>query len=336
MPRSGVVCHGDCDGIISAFIYIKHYLIDSWPRNVLMVFTQPWRAQIDSRKVGENLSEAVFLDLAISEEFVKYLKQLAGKVGRLVIIDHHMSSVEHIKSLSELSNVKVVWRKSSSCPRLMMEALRPHMNPYEEFLVDVADVCEGGEARSEEAARVADLIKLSIARNPGDLNYMKHLVNAMLNGKDLLSDSELLSRARIAKFLLKRLLKIMSERSLEVAGAKIVALDLSESRIYAGLLGIAATEFARMSRKDVVLIRREEGKVVVTVRTLNDRAYRICRELALKLKGRFGGHAEAASATLPDMELEKAMRSVSEVVKHVPREVRGSRMHRAKRASATD
>ncbi len=328
MPRSGVVCHGDCDGIISAFIYIKHYLMDSWPRNVSMVFTQPWRAQVDARKVGENLSEVVFLDLAVSEEFARYIKQLSGKVGRITIIDHHMSSDEHIKELSNIPNIKVVWRKSPSCPRLMKEVLKPHMNPYEEFLVDVADVCEGGEARSEDAAKVADLIKLSIARNPGDLDYMKHLVEAMLEGKDLLSDPELLSRAKIAKFLLWRLLKIMSERSLEVAATKIVALDLSESRIYAGLLGIAATEFARMSRKDVVLIRREEGKVVVTVRTLNDRAYRICRELASRLKGRFGGHAEAASATLPDMGLGEAMKLVSEVVKSVPREVRGSRVRR--------
>ncbi len=336
MPKSGVVCHGDCDGIISAFIYIKHYLIDSWPRNVSIVFTQPWRAQIDSRKVGSGLSEVAFLDLAISEEFAKYLSKLAGDVGRLVIIDHHMSSDEYIRVLQGRPNVKIVWRRSSSCPRLMKEVLKLHMNPYEEFLVDVADVCEGSEARSQDVAKLADLIKLSIARNPGDLTYMKHLVEAMLEGKDLLSDQELLSRARIAKFLLRRLLKIMSERSLEAAGTKVVALDLSESRIYAGLLGIAATEFARMSRKDVVLIRREEGKVVVTVRTLNDRAYRICKELAVRLGGRFGGHAEAASATLPDMSLSDAMREVSEVVRRVPREVRAARMRGIKGGSAAD
>ncbi|MCD6324318.1 MAG: hypothetical protein J7L55_04330, partial [Desulfurococcales archaeon] len=66
MKKSGVVCHGDCDGIISAYLYIKHYLMDSWPSHITLVFTQPWRAHIDSRKIGVDLREAVFLDLAIN------------------------------------------------------------------------------------------------------------------------------------------------------------------------------------------------------------------------------------------------------------------------------
>lgn len=326
MKNSGVVCHGDCDGVISAFLYIKHYLLDSWPKKIKIVFTQPWRAHVDARKIGEDLNEAAFLDLAVNRELAEFLKNLTGKVNRLVVIDHHISSSEFLRDLSTIQNVKAIWRKSSSCPRLMMESLKPSMNPYEKFLVEVADVCEGGDTKNEEVARVADLIKLSIARDPGDLNYMAYLVDVMLKGKELSSDPEISGRAKIAKFLLKRLLKIMSERALEVVSTKIVALNLSESRIYAGLLGVATTEFARMNRRDVVLIRREEGKVVVTVRTLNDRAYRICKELAARTGGRFGGHAEAASATLPDMDLEEAVKEVAKVIKDVPREVRNRRM----------
>ncbi|MCD6324270.1 MAG: DHH family phosphoesterase, partial [Desulfurococcales archaeon] len=241
-------------------------------------------------------------------------------------IDHHKSSGDFIKELETIPNVKAIWRKAASCPRLMIETLKPSVNPYERFLIDVADICEGGESRNADVGKVADMIKLAIARDPGDLNFMTYLVRAMLEGKELSTDPEIVSRAKIAKFLLQRLLKLMSERSIEVRGTKIVSLNLPESRVYAGLLGIATTEFARITRKDVVLIRREEGKVVVTVRTLNDKAYRVCKALAERVSGKFGGHAEAASATLPDMELKDAVKVVSEVVRDVSKEIRERRM----------
>jgi len=326
MKDSGVVCHGDCDGVISAYLYVKHYLRDSWPNHIMLVFTQPWRAHLDARKIEKELREGVFLDLAINEELAEFIRKLSAKAERLIIIDHHKSSGELIKELSSIPNVKTVWRKAPSCPRLMINDLKLAVNPYEKFLVDVADICEGGEARNSEAAKVADLIKLSIARDPGDINYMTYLVKVMLEGRELHTDPEVTERAKIAKFLLHRLLKLMGERSLEVGSMKVITLSLPESRIYAGLLGIAATEFARITHKDVALIRREEGKVVVTIRTLDDKAYRICEELARRTEGKFGGHAEAASATLQDMELDKAVELVSEVIRYVSRKQHPKRM----------
>ena len=328
MKDSGIVCHGDCDGIISAYLYVKHYLLDSWPNHIELVFTQPWRAHLDSRKIDRELREGVFLDLAISDELAKFIRELSTKAERLVIIDHHKSSAWLVRELSSIPNIKVVWRKATSCPKLMVEDLRLAVNPYEKFLVDVADICEGGEARNSAASKIADLIKLSIARDPGDINYLTYLVKVMLEGRELNTDPEITERARIAKFLLHRLLKLMGERSLEVGTMKVIMLSLPESRIYAGLLGIAATEFARLTHKDVALIRREEGKVVVTIRTLDDKAYRICEELAIRTGGKFGGHAEAASATLQDMELDKAIKLVSEVIKHVSRKQGPRGMHR--------
>ena len=316
--KSGVVCHGDCDGVISAFIYIKHYMVDSYPSRLGIVFTQPWRAQIDARRLGNQLAEAVFLDLAISSDLANYILTLGESVSRIAVIDHHMSSREYIDKLRS-RGVRVIWGKAPSTPRLIKETLKPYMNPYEEFLVEVADICEGSEGRDQEAVRVADMIKLSIARDPGDVEYMNYLVDLMLKSRDISADVGVLKRAKIAKFLLRRLLKIMSERALEVSSVKVVALDLPESRIFAGLLGIAATEFAKMGRRDAVLVRREEGKVVVTVRSISDRAYRVCKELASRLGGKFGGHAEAASATLPDIELSEAVRAIVEVVKGVAR-----------------
>lgn len=317
--KSAIICHGDCDGIISAFLYIKHYLMDSYPKNVQLIFTQPWRAQIDARRLAKDLSEVVVLDLALSREFTSYLKNLLGRINKLVIIDHHVSSREYVSELDTSGKTKVILAKAPSTPRLMIESLKPIINPYEEFLIDVADVCEGNESKGEEVTKVADLIKLSIARDPGDVDYLTHVVNVMLRGQNVSNDTEVVRRAKIAKFLLHRLLKVMADRSLEVAGAKIASLELPESRIFAGLLGVAATEFAKMCKSDVVLVRREEGKVVVTVRSLNDRAFRICRELAHRVGGRYGGHAEAASATLPDLDLKDAVSIIAEVLRNVPR-----------------
>ncbi len=318
--KSGIICHGDCDGVISAFIYIKHYLMDSYPRNVEIVFTQPWRAQIDSRKLSKDVGEVVVLDLALSEDFVNFLENLLRRSGsKVVVIDHHMSSKEFVGRLNR-DEARVIWGKAPSTPRLMLHELNLTVNPYEQLLIEVADVCEGSESKVAEAVTLADMIKLSIARDPGDLKYLNHLVSTMLKGADLSKDPEIIQRAKIAKFLLRRLLRIMSERSVEVRGVKLIPLDLSESRIYAGLLGIASTEFAKMSKRDVVLIRREEGKVVVTVRSVTDRALRICKKLAEELNGKHGGHNEAASATLPDLSLKEAFKVVLEVVKSVPRE----------------
>ncbi len=315
--KSAIVCHGDCDGIISAFIYIKHYLMDWYPSRVDIVFTQPWRAHIDAAKPEYPLAELGVLDLALSREFIDFLVSVRDKVGKAVVIDHHISSRDFVEELRSHDSFKVIWAKAQSTPRLMKEALKPVMNPYEEFLVDVADICEGGRAVSEDAAAVADIIKLSIARDPGDAEFMRHMIDSMLRGVDLRKDNEVVSRAKIAKFLLNTLLRKMSDKAIDMYGVKIVALDLAESRIFAGLLGIASTEFAKASRSDVVLIRREEEKVVVTARSLSDRALRLVKSLAEVTSGRYGGHPEAASATLPDISLEDAVRIVVEVAKMV-------------------
>jgi single-stranded DNA-specific DHH superfamily exonuclease len=73
----------------------------------------------------------------------------------------------------------------------------------------------------------------------------------------------------------------------------------SESRLFAGLFGIASTELSKKLKKDIVMIRDEETKVVVTVRSSKGRALHYCKTLVETLGGgKYGGHKEAASATL--------------------------------------
>lgn len=316
-----VVTHGDCDGVISAYLYIKHFMKDLWPSRITVVFTQPWRANIDlMRGLQGGAGELILLDLALSNELVNELARVSSNLRKVTIVDHHVSSLEFVKQVSNIAsgNVKVVCEKTQSCPKLIMNSLKISPNPYEKTLVDVADVCEGGEASSPDVTKLADIIKLSIARDPGDYDFMNYLLNLFMKSRDVESDELVGRRYRTAKFLLSRLLKLMSENSLSFRNVvKVTTLTLPESRIFAGLLGIGTTELARMYKSDVVLVRREEDKVVVTVRTLNDRALKVCREIARLGKGRFGGHAEAASATLPELSLQEVADLIVGVVSNV-------------------
>ncbi|MEM1600504.1 MAG: DHHA1 domain-containing protein [Sulfolobales archaeon] len=316
--KSAVVCHGDCDGVISAFLYIKHFLRDTYPSNTELIFTQPWRAHIDLKKVPKELGELVMLDIALSRDVVNEVLPLTRK-ARVIFIDHHISSEEFINDLIRVG-AKVIWSKATSTPRLMNDSLKLITNPYEAMLIRVADICEGVEAQ-DDVSKIADLIKLSIARDPGDTEFLNFLIKSMLRGSNIPSLEEVTKRATVAKWLLNKLLKLMRDRAMLVSDYLITTLTSSESRIYAGLLGIASTEFTKEMKKDVILIREEEGKVVVTVRSSKRNALTLCKLIAERLGGRYGGHVEAASATLSGTALEKVQLGVLEVVKNVRRSV---------------
>lgn len=314
--KSAVVCHGDCDGVISAFLYIKHFLRDTYPSNTELIFTQPWRAHIDLKKVSKELSELVMLDIALSKDIINEVLPLTRK-ARVVFIDHHISSEEFVNDLIRVG-AKVIWSKATSTPRLMNDSLKLITNPYEAMLIRVADICEGVEAQ-DDVSKIADLIKLSIARDPGDTEFLNFLIKSMLKGSSIPSLEEVTKRATVAKWLLNKLLKLMRDRAIPVSDYLITTLTSSESRIYAGLLGIASTEFTKEMKKDVILIREEEGKVVVTVRSSKRNALTLCKLIAERLGGKYGGHVEAASATINSTALEKVQLGVLEVVKNVRR-----------------
>lgn len=314
--KSAVICHGDCDGVISAFLYIKHFLRDAYPSKTELIFTQPWRAHLDIKKVPKEISELVMLDIALSKDIISTIIPLASK-AKIVVIDHHISSEEFVAELTRIG-AKVIWSKATSTPKLMNETLKLNTNPYEAILIRVADVCEGVEAQ-DELSKMADLIKLSIARDPGDTEFLHFLIRSMLRGNNIISLEEVTKRAATAKWLLNKLLKLMRDRAILVGDYLITTLTSSESRIYAGLLGIASTEFTKEMKKDAILIREEEGKVVITIRSSRRNALTLCKVIAERLGGKFGGHVEAASATLNNTPLEKAQLGVLEVIKNVRR-----------------
>ncbi len=315
--KSAVVCHGDCDGVISAFLYIKHFLRDTYPNNTELIFTQPWRAHLDLKKVPKVVGELVMLDIALSKDIVNGVIPLASK-AKIVFIDHHISSEGLVNELVRVG-AKVIWSKATSTPRLMNDSLKLAINPYEAMLIKVADICEGVETQDSVVSKVADLIKLSIARDADDVGFLNYLIGSMLRRSDISGLEEVVKRATTAKWLLSRLLKLMRDRAILVGNYLITTLTSSESRIYAGLLGVASTEFTKEMRKDVILIREEEGKVVVTVRSSRRNALALCKVIAEKLGGRYGGHVEAASATLSNAALENVQLGILEVIRSVGR-----------------
>ncbi len=301
-----VVFHGDCDGVISAGLYIRRFLMDYYPRNLVMRFSQPWRIvrDLDSaiKSVGiENLEEVVILDLALNDDLVSYIKNnLRDK--NVTIVDHHVSSQHVINEISKQKNVKIFWRHTLSTPAVLATMIRD-LNPYERELVEVANVCEGGESCNEVVKQIADRLKIALALDPTDSNTYYRTVARIIEGAEVWNDNEIEQKYRRGKWLLNMLVKNLERKSIQVHGWYIVAFTAAESLIYAGMFGIASSEFAKKHHRPIVVIRGEEGKIVITVRSPEGRALELCKAIAENLGASFyGGHREAASLTLYSTE----------------------------------
>lgn len=317
-----VVFHGDCDGVIAAYLYIKRFLRDLYPNHVNLVVTHPWRAHIDLQKAQPG-SELVVLDIALNDRISSAIVALSAKHPKVVVVDHHATSeplVEKIRSYA-----KVVYAKSTSTPRLLVQHFSMPLNPYESMLVDVADVCEGEAPPSTDdrsLLEVVDSIRMSVAFNPGDVEFMRYLIDLMMRTKSVHQDEVVRARARRAKLLLSSLLRVASEDSLDFGKLKLSFLNLPVSRAFAGLIGVAATELSKAYRKGVILVREEQDKVVITVRSAEKEALELSKAISESLGGVYGGHAEASSITLSKEPLEvvvgKLIKVIEPLVKRKP------------------
>lgn len=306
-----MVFHGDCDGTIAAYLYIKRYFRDLYPSGLNLAVTHPWRAHTDIKRVATGGSELVILDIALSDKLVEVLEAVSPKYKRVVFVDHHATSEALIRRIEP--KVKVVYSKVSSTPKLLTQLMGTPLNPYEDMLVEVADVCEGKTPRpgfDKSMLDLVDSIRMSIALNPGDLKFMKHLIDLMMRSKNPSQDPQVRLRAKRAKFLLVNLLKIASEDSLDAGRVKMAFLSLPLSRAFAGLIGVAATELSKAYKKSVILIREEQEKIVVTVRSAHRDALVLSQAIATSLKGVYGGHAEASSITIGRESLANVVNSI--------------------------
>lgn len=298
--KASVVFHGDCDGVIAAYLYIKRFYRDLYPHGLNLVVTHPWRAHIDIMRSVSGVEELVIVDIALSEKLADTLRSISTKCKKIVYIDHHESSSSLIPKIEPYA--KVIYAQVSSTPRLLTQSMGTPLNPYENVLVEVADICEGRTPTSStdrSILEIVDSVRMSVAVNPGDLDFMKYLIDLMVKARNIPQDPLVRMRVRRAKFLLNSLLKVLSEDSLDVGRIKMSFLDLPMSRAFAGIIGVAATELSKAYRKGIVLIREEQDKVVITVRSARRDALELSKQIASSLKGVYGGHAEASSITIP-------------------------------------
>ncbi len=310
-----MVFHGDCDGVIAAYLYIKKYLRDLYPDGLSLAVTHPWRAHTDLGRVATGGDELVILDIALSDRLAEVLNTVSGRYKRVVLLDHHVTSEALIDKVK--SKVRVIHSRASSTPRLIAQLVGTPLNPYEDALVEAADICEGRPPHTGVDRSVLDLvdsIRMSIALNPGDLKFMKHLIDLLMKSRNPSQDPQVRTRARRAKSLLENLLRILSEDSLDLGNFKIAFLSLPLSRAFAGLIGVAATELSKAYRKSVILVREERDKMVVTIRSTERSALTLSQAIASSLKGVYGGHAEASSITISKEPLGKVISSIVDCV----------------------
>ena len=319
--KAVVVFHGDCDGVIAAGLYIRHFLRDYYPENIILRFTQPWRAVHDIESVVKHersIDELVIVDLALNAEMVRLLRRLIDEIRtNIILIDHHASSVKMLGQINGLNKVRVYWDSVQSTPQVLTKVIR-NLNSYEEFLVRIANVCEGGEDEEHELQIIADKIKLVLALDPTDSKMFYDTVKSIVEGIEFWNDKEFEKRFYRAKWLLTMLIKTIEKRAKSICGWDIVSFTSAESLIYAGLFGIAASEYMKRHRKPLVIIRSESGKkIVITVRSSEGLALELCRAISERINDAFyGGHREAASLTIyGEMDLDTVRNAVEDAIK---------------------
>lgn len=88
--------HGDMDGIVSAHFYTSAFKVKS--STTIKTFEFEYSKEdaiLDTLKVGSNNNTIVFVDCCPSEEI---LDKVIKKVGKVIILDHHISKKELIDS----------------------------------------------------------------------------------------------------------------------------------------------------------------------------------------------------------------------------------------------
>ncbi len=323
-----VIFHGDCDGAISAGLYIRHFLMDFFPSDIILKYSHPWRLEQDLlnafKKISrESIDAIVILDLAIRDTVIDMLlKNFKHTSTNIVIIDHHLSSLHAIETLKNRAiNIRTYWNGVQSTPQVIASLLVKNLNTYEKFLVNVANICEGGDAEEINVKNTADKIKLVLAIEPLNEKLILSTVESIVKGEEFWNSNEFENRFWKGKWLLRLLLKKIEERVEQICKWHLASFTATESLIFAGLFGIASSEYIKKYKYPIVLLREEEDKAVVTVRSAEGKALEFCKNLAQwlsqKVEGVYGGHKEAASITIRNYEsLEKLKNILKEYIKN--------------------
>ncbi|ADM27973.1 hypothetical protein Igag_1167 [Ignisphaera aggregans DSM 17230] len=303
-----MIFHGDCDGVISAGLYIRHFLLDYYPSNLVMRYSHPWRLHIDLKKFlslikKDDIDTIVLLDLAINNDVIKILSDyLRNSRARVIIVDHHLSSQHILETIKNSENIKVYWGNLQSTPQVLSSYLIKNLNSYEQSLVSIANICEGGGSDNIINKNIADKVKLVLAVEPTNEKLILETVISIVKGEEFWNSKTFDEKFNRAKWLLNLLIKRIEERSKEVCGWRYAVFTSAESLIFAGLFGIASSEYIKKCKAPLVLLREEEDKIVLTIRSAEGKALEFCRTIYTEFNNvmdiSYGGHKEAASATI--------------------------------------
>ncbi|MEM1644759.1 MAG: hypothetical protein QXL96_02625 [Ignisphaera sp.] len=323
MRKCAVLFHGDCDGAIAAGLYIRRFLRDMYPEQIILRHSHPWRLNIDLRKVlsEPSIEMVVLVDLALSEENIRLLLSYAKKGTSIIIVDHHQSSEKALNQLKELDNIKILWAVVQSTPQVLAQSILRNLNNYENLLVNVANICEGGNVEDENVRIVADKVKLVLAVGPTNIELIHKTVDYIVKGEEFWNTPIFNDMFWKAKWLLNLLLKKIFAKAKTICEWDIVSFTSPESLIFAGLFGIVSSEHMKKVKRSIVLIREEEDKIVVTIRSMKKKALDLCqmimKNIDSKAKSTFGGHKEAASLTIKKVySLEEVENIVENVIKN--------------------
>ena len=321
-----VLFHGDCDGVISAGLYIRHFLRDYFPNRIILRYTHPWRLHEDLtrtlKSIGGNVDIIVLLDLAVDTDTMNRIREIVKRNRNIsiVIVDHHSSSASILNTGKDLEpQVKIYWQLMQSTPEVLASTLIKNLNEYEQTLIKVANVCEGGSSEDQHIRDIADKIKLVLAVEPSNESLFRSAVEAVVKGEDFWNSKEFSHRYSKAKWLLQTLLRRIEERVENICNWSLAVFTAAESIVYAGLFGIASSEYVKKSKNSLLLIREEEKKIVITIRSVDGKALEFCKHFAeygKELNVIYGGHREAASITI------KSPKSLNEVVSLVKEFIR--------------
>jgi single-stranded DNA-specific DHH superfamily exonuclease len=323
MKKATVILHGDCDGVIAAGLYIRRFLRDFYPGQIVLRHSHPWRLGIDLRKTlpSSDVEMVVLVDLALNEEIADLLLSYAKKGISIIIVDHHQSSEKAIPRLKSVENIKALWSIVQSTPQVLAQTILKNLNNYEMLLVNIANVCEGGNVEDEMVRSVADKVKLVLAVESTNAELIYKTVDCIVKGEEFWNTQIYNDIFWKAKWLLNLLLKKIESKSESLCGWNIASFTLPESLIFAGLFGIASSEYMKKYKRSIVLIREEEDKIVVTIRSTKKKALDICQAIVKsvdeKARSTFGGHREAASLTIKKVySLEEVEKIVENVIKN--------------------
>ncbi len=300
--------------------------MDFFPSHIILRYSHPWRLEQDllaiARKSSkESIETVIILDLAIRSSIIDMLlKNFSNTSTDIIIIDHHLSSLYTIEMFKNYNlKVKTYWHSVQSTPQVIANMLVKNLNNYEKFLVQVANVCEGGDTVDVNVRDAADRIKLVLAIEPLNEKLITSSVEAIVKGEEFWNSSEFEKKFWKGKWLLQLLLKKIEERIERICGWHLASFTITESLIFAGLFGIASSEYIKKFRCPMILLREEEDKAVITVRSAEGKALDFCKNLAhrlpQKIEGVYGGHREAASITVKNYEsLEKLKNILREFI----------------------